>query len=427
MLNNKRYGIIVLYCCCFNFVFAYADNSDEKLYQQFIENSKWYEEYLLSQQDLSILYIITDKLDLTDAGDRTQILKNNGTMIRNFHNRAFQKFKTSVEEARQRLNKLIFYKDYLKAEPLPLLQEQLEKIEQYSREGSFPYTMKDISCIDVIMGMPITFDTEEAQKAAAGAQRWADRAQAAADGARRAENVANIPESADNTPADIAEQAMVQAHCAARDAEIAAQSLPPEVDNAKEREEQARQAAYRAINASVASARLAAERAQEAEEKAEAAKREADALLFQLRFISIPEESLRDKARLDTAVKNVSDSTDKATASAQEAIAIAETTHTEHTARLTAQATESTVAYTEQAIAAQHEAEAYTERIKEIRKKYRYYTVVEGDWLIKIAKRFYGDDMLWPLIYETNKYTFPQINNPDYIKPGMELIIPPKP
>jgi nucleoid-associated protein YgaU len=52
------------------------------------------------------------------------------------------------------------------------------------------------------------------------------------------------------------------------------------------------------------------------------------------------------------------------------------------------------------------------------------YTVVSGDTLSKIAKRFYGDAKLWRLIHEANKE---RIKNPDLIKVGWTLTIPPKP
>lgn len=47
------------------------------------------------------------------------------------------------------------------------------------------------------------------------------------------------------------------------------------------------------------------------------------------------------------------------------------------------------------------------------------YTVVEGDWLSKIAGRAYGDIMAFDKIAKTNN-----ISNPDHIEPGMVLVIP---
>ncbi len=49
------------------------------------------------------------------------------------------------------------------------------------------------------------------------------------------------------------------------------------------------------------------------------------------------------------------------------------------------------------------------------------YTVVKGDSLSKIAKRFYGDAQRWKKIYEANK---DQIKNPDLIHPGQTFRIP---
>ena len=49
------------------------------------------------------------------------------------------------------------------------------------------------------------------------------------------------------------------------------------------------------------------------------------------------------------------------------------------------------------------------------------YTVVAGDSLSKIAKRYYGDATKWPRIHEANR---DQIKNPDLIHPGQRLKIP---
>ena len=51
----------------------------------------------------------------------------------------------------------------------------------------------------------------------------------------------------------------------------------------------------------------------------------------------------------------------------------------------------------------------------------RTYTVVAGDNLSKIAKRFYGDANKWKQIFEANKDT---IQNPDLIRVGQVLRIP---
>ena len=49
------------------------------------------------------------------------------------------------------------------------------------------------------------------------------------------------------------------------------------------------------------------------------------------------------------------------------------------------------------------------------------YTVVSGDSLSKIAKRFYGDANQWRRIFEANR---DQIENPDLIHPGQVFRIP---
>lgn len=50
------------------------------------------------------------------------------------------------------------------------------------------------------------------------------------------------------------------------------------------------------------------------------------------------------------------------------------------------------------------------------------YTVVAGDYLSKIAQRFYGNSSLWPRIYEANKGVIGP--NPNLIHPGQKLVIP---
>jgi nucleoid-associated protein YgaU len=49
------------------------------------------------------------------------------------------------------------------------------------------------------------------------------------------------------------------------------------------------------------------------------------------------------------------------------------------------------------------------------------YTVVGGDSLSKIAKKFYGDANQWRRIFEANG---DKIKNPDLIHPGQVLTIP---
>ena len=51
----------------------------------------------------------------------------------------------------------------------------------------------------------------------------------------------------------------------------------------------------------------------------------------------------------------------------------------------------------------------------------RTYTVVKGDSLSKIAKKFYGDANEWNRIFEANQDI---IKDPDKIRPGQTLKIP---
>jgi nucleoid-associated protein YgaU len=51
------------------------------------------------------------------------------------------------------------------------------------------------------------------------------------------------------------------------------------------------------------------------------------------------------------------------------------------------------------------------------------YIVQEGDSLSKIAKRFYGNANAWKPIFEANR---DQLSDPDRIKPGQILKIPPE-
>jgi nucleoid-associated protein YgaU len=53
----------------------------------------------------------------------------------------------------------------------------------------------------------------------------------------------------------------------------------------------------------------------------------------------------------------------------------------------------------------------------------RYYTVVKGDTLSKIAKAEYGDANAYPAIFEANR---PMLTHPDKIYPGQVLRIPPR-
>jgi nucleoid-associated protein YgaU len=52
----------------------------------------------------------------------------------------------------------------------------------------------------------------------------------------------------------------------------------------------------------------------------------------------------------------------------------------------------------------------------------KFYTVVKGDTLWKIAASQYGNGAKYPLIFEANK---PMLKDPDKIYPGQNLRIPP--
>jgi nucleoid-associated protein YgaU len=52
----------------------------------------------------------------------------------------------------------------------------------------------------------------------------------------------------------------------------------------------------------------------------------------------------------------------------------------------------------------------------------QWHTVVSGDTLSKIAKKFYGDANKYPVIFEANT---PMLKHPDKIYPGQLLRIPP--
>ncbi len=51
----------------------------------------------------------------------------------------------------------------------------------------------------------------------------------------------------------------------------------------------------------------------------------------------------------------------------------------------------------------------------------QFHTVVKGDYLGKIAKKYYGNAMKYPVIFEANK---PMLTDPDRIYPGQVLRIP---
>ena len=50
-----------------------------------------------------------------------------------------------------------------------------------------------------------------------------------------------------------------------------------------------------------------------------------------------------------------------------------------------------------------------------------YHTVESGEWLSKIAKKYYGDANKYDVIFEANK---PMLSHPDKIYPGQVLRIP---
>lgn len=52
----------------------------------------------------------------------------------------------------------------------------------------------------------------------------------------------------------------------------------------------------------------------------------------------------------------------------------------------------------------------------------QFYEVKSGDSLSKIAKKFYGNAMKYPVIFEANK---PMLKDPNLIYPGQVLRIPP--
>ena len=57
--------------------------------------------------------------------------------------------------------------------------------------------------------------------------------------------------------------------------------------------------------------------------------------------------------------------------------------------------------------------------------KPRIHVVVKDDWLSKLAQRFYGDKNKWAPIYWANASVIG--NDPNLIRPGQRLIIPPRP
>lgn len=53
--------------------------------------------------------------------------------------------------------------------------------------------------------------------------------------------------------------------------------------------------------------------------------------------------------------------------------------------------------------------------------QFQFYTIQRGDSLSKIAKRYYGDAMKYPVLFEANREI---IKNPDLIYPGQVLRVP---
>jgi nucleoid-associated protein YgaU len=65
--------------------------------------------------------------------------------------------------------------------------------------------------------------------------------------------------------------------------------------------------------------------------------------------------------------------------------------------------------------------EPAAEEINRQKAETKFYTVVSGDSLSKIAKEFCGDPMRYPEIFEANE---PMLKDPDLIYPGQVLRIP---
>jgi nucleoid-associated protein YgaU len=59
--------------------------------------------------------------------------------------------------------------------------------------------------------------------------------------------------------------------------------------------------------------------------------------------------------------------------------------------------------------------------VEHVEPEAQFHTVVSGDTLGKIAKKYYGNAMKYPVIFEANK---PMLKNPDLIYPGQVLRIP---
>lgn len=73
-------------------------------------------------------------------------------------------------------------------------------------------------------------------------------------------------------------------------------------------------------------------------------------------------------------------------------------------------------------IETEEESEASDRSVPASPQASEYYTVKKGDSLSKIAKRFYGDPLKYPAIFEANK---PLLGDVNLIYPGQKLRIPP--
>jgi nucleoid-associated protein YgaU len=60
-------------------------------------------------------------------------------------------------------------------------------------------------------------------------------------------------------------------------------------------------------------------------------------------------------------------------------------------------------------------------KVKEPEPELKYYTIVKGDSLSKIAKEVYGDYKKWTELFEANREV---IKDPDLIYPGQTIRIP---
>ncbi len=59
--------------------------------------------------------------------------------------------------------------------------------------------------------------------------------------------------------------------------------------------------------------------------------------------------------------------------------------------------------------------------VENVEPEAQFHTVASGDTLGKIAKKYYGNAMKYPVIFEANK---PMLKDPDLIYPGQVLRIP---